>query len=424
MPHAGATPSAWAVDTVRASAVELDTQDWQPEVDDASVTDNRIGVATAAAALLAAHPEDDELRQLVFRGAAVAQPEVAKSFLRGLIPAWATQPETPANVLGILLATALLDRDKKLDKAEIDAFLEADVAGTVVAWPSLDGAADRAMHLIPLALGVMCAHYRNQRAIGIVLPLAGALVSLARRPEDRVDALMLRNAVGNLCAALLVAIPDTTHAEFRQSISDWEPSLELYADIVAALVRGYVRSHDLSEQTVRRFDEIALVFLDADHSASLEAKHLDRDFRDACWALVMAQEFEGIMPVSDWPHASRFTEHIERWTKAVGGHPATADALVRFMERFSPAFPVARIVHWLSLAASNTSSVMKSEFWSINGDNINTLLLRLFETRSSEFADLTTLHVAATLTENLLEAGVAGAGQLRRAVETVSRRTA
>ena len=244
-----------------------------------------------------------------------------------------------------------------------------------------------------------------------MLPLAGALVSLARRPEEqggRVDAAQCCR--GYSCAALLVAIPDTTHAEFRQSISDWEPSLELYADIVAALVRGYVRSHDLSEQTVRRFDEIALVFLDADHSASLEAKHLDRDFRDTCWALVMAQEFEGIMPVSDWPHASRFTEHIERWTKAVGGHPATADALVRFMERFSPAFPVARIVHWLSLAASNTSSVMKSEFWSINGDNINTLLLRLLETRSSEFADLTTLHVAATLTRKFARGGSSGSG--------------
>ena len=420
---AGEVASAWAVEQVCTAARAYDAKDWSPDVEDANLMDMRVSVATALGAMLVGRPDDDDVRLLVFRLANRALPDIAKGVLRGVLPLWATRPTTAAAVLSLIIEAAIRkDAVDLVSGADLEAAVAADRAYRARPWPRLAGISRAGVHRIGNALGAMPVHIADPRAIAVLVPLVEALLAVADGATDDGLWLGFNGAVGRLAANIDVGIAGG-HGKFRARLADWQRTTELYSEAVAGLVRYHFGAAEI-DTAVARFDALVDPFLCADHRAQLARKHLDRDFQNACWALLMTQNFEGLLVPQGWPHVGRFAEHVGRWVTAVGGHPTNASVLLLFLERFAAAFSVGQILDWVGEAIARTAPGLMPAFWNENGSRIAALLLHLVTERPRKMAETQKQQRAAALTEQLLVAGVPAAGELREALEQINRWTA
>jgi hypothetical protein len=155
----------------------------------------------------------------------------------------------------------------------------------------------------------------------------------------------------------------------------------------------------------------------ADHRAELDRQYLTLEFQQACSALVFCESLRSVTISANWPHATRFGKHIDRWVRVVGGHPSTANALVAFLDRFSAAFTTTQLVDWITISAAQTAELSRPEFWRRNGETIGALLLRLCHERPADFGDPALRTATKALAESLVTAEVVIAGEVRRAFE-------
>lgn len=415
----GERAAEWATRVVREAAATEEERSWSPDVDDEDALDFRISVATAVGALLAIDGDDDELRRLVFRAAGSVRAKVGASFLQGLKPAWDSRPETPANVLLILAQGAWRNfEDPPLQDEQIDQFVQADREGRLGPVPQLAAPTAIAAYRLSAAVAAAGVRFENAAAAEMIVPLAEQLMVRVREPRAAHDSFMwqLEREVAALCGNVFVTLPGQ-HQVFRDAFLDWKASPEFFASAVMAIVRGYLGYLEIADASVERFLELARPFVEADHSGALGRRRLSRGFRDACWALVMSEDFAGVILKATWPHAGRFRDHLDHWVAAVGGHPVTAAALVRFLDRFHAAFTAAQLVGWLSACAASTAANLRDEFWDTNGGAIAALVLQLQAERGPEFENADLRRTTADLADQLIAAGVPGAGDIREFLE-------
>jgi adenylate kinase len=420
MPYAGMEPSTWAAEYVREAAQRYDAERWDEEREDADLMDIRVSVATGLGALFAAHPDDEPLRTLVFRLAARATLlDVANGLMRGMLPLWEQRPSAPATVLSLMLEAALSD-DEHVDAAAIGAAEADERAGLARPWPVLTTPSHPAVYrLAKILTAGLPRRITDSRAIALFVPLLDALFDVSDGGDDDGVWLSLDNAIARLAANVAVGIV-SGYEGFRVRLADWRRSPKTYAHIVANVVRAHFSETEI-DAGAALFAALAEPFLRADHGAAVAGAYLERDFRDACWALIMIADFEGVLVPQEWPYPGRFTNHIGRWIDAVGGHPTNASALLAFLERFPDAFAASQVIAWLSALVARTSSMHRSTLWREQGTSIAVLLLRLVTDRPTELKDAETHRRVAVLADQLLEQGVAGAGELRDGLERLNR---
>ncbi len=418
--QAQSPPTPWAITIIRDVAQAQATSNWSFEEEGGDALDMRVSIATALGALLAADPDDGDLRTLVFRSAAIAPPNVSASLLRGLTPAWAMRPQLPVNILLILLEAALRDGNARLSDHEVAAYLSVECAGAAGTTPSFAALSKRAMHRISSVLKAVHATFEQPNTVDFLVPIAEGLLALLQSDEtDKDDAfsLSVTSEIARLAVDLLVALPASGHERFRAAIGNWDASPDFYGDAVLASIHGHIGFREISDRAFERFRAMAQPFLTADHRAELERQHLSRAFQKACLALILVSDFVGVIVLERWPHAARFAEHIGQWVEAVGGHPTTATALISFLNRFASAFSSAQLVGWIDSAAAAVSARLRGEFWRRNGEPIATLVLRLLTERPDDFHEPALRVTAAAIGDHLVSTGIALGGEIRRALE-------
>jgi hypothetical protein len=419
-------PSAWAADIIRNAAHAQAAVNWSPDRDDGSALDERIGVATALGALLSADPDNGELRSLVLRAAAKGPMKVGASVLRGLTPAWETRPRLALNVFFLLIEAALRDGDGGVPDDLVAVYEAAERDGALGPVPDVRACSTMAMYRLERVLPALPDTFTGAETLDVLVAIAQQLLAIARGEEtedDRQFRFSFAWQVGRFAADVFVALPADGSAAFRATVTDWAASLEVFSEAVLGVIYRHVAMYEIAENAVERFCTLAEPFLRADHRAQLDRQHLASDFQKACWALVFCESLQGVIIKADWPHATRFAEHIDRWVRAVGGHPSTANALIGFLDRFVAAFSTAQLVDWIAISAAQTAERNRSEFWRRNGEAIGALLLRLQDERRGDFGDPALRTAAAAIADSLVTAGVAIAGEVRRAFEdhTVTR---
>ncbi len=418
--EAQAPPTPWAITIIREAAQAQAASNWSIEEEGGDALDMRVSIATALGALLAADPDDDELRTLVFRSAAIAPPNAGASLLRGLTPTWATRPQLPVNILLILLEAALRDDNARLSDLEVAAYLSAERAGAAGATPSFAAPSKRAMHRISSVLKAVHATFEQPNTVDVLVPMAEGLLALLQSDDtddDDAFSLSLTSEVARFAVDLFVALSASGHERFRAAIVNWDASPDFYGEAVLAIIHGHIGFREISDRAFERFRTMAQTFMTADHRTELERQHPSRAFQKACWALILVEDFVGVIVLERWPHAARFGEHIGQWVESVGGHPTTANALVAFLDRFASAFPSAQLVGWINSAATAVSARLRSEFWRRNGEPIATLVLRLLTERPDDFREPALRATAAAIGDQLVSAGIALGGEIRRALE-------
>jgi hypothetical protein len=425
LPRSGGAPSPWATDVLREAAAAYDARQWDPEQDDRQTTDLRLSIGTAIGAALAANPDDPLLRRWVFRAVGSGLPGLATACLRGLIPAWITRPETPLNVLGVVVTLALRTERLKaaLPDEVLEPFIAADTAKRVQRLPKITARTKIASWRLAAALGGTPGGYDSPDALALLRPFLDQLIVLARVPRDEHDTSNMRliGAVGAVAANVLVALPESDTGPFTALVGD-PSSLEFFDSVLGALIRGHLRFSVLSEAAFARFLDLAEHFFAYDHCQTLRKEWLPNPFRSASWHFVFCEEFTGIMVDGSWPNARRFEDHITRWVAAVGGHPTTANALVAFIDRFLSSFAPAAVVGWLNGCWSNTAAPLRGKFWERNGAAIAQLLLRMLIDSPTAFQDVALRGAAAKLVDELVGAGVPTAGELRNTLENAYQR--
>lgn len=419
MPYAGLEPSTWAADFVREAAERYDAEAWDEAREDADLMDIRVSVATGLGALFAAHPDDVVLRGFAFRLAARATLlDVANGLLRGMLPLWEQRPSAPATVLSLMLEAALSD-DERVDAAAIAAADADERAGLARPWPTLATPAHPGVYRLGKVLTAgLPRRITDPRAAALFVPLLDALLDVSDGGDDDGVWLTFNSAIARLAANVAVGIV-SGYDGFRARLADWRRSPKTYPDLVANVVRAHFTAADI-DAGATLFAELAEPFLRADHGAAVGRAYLERDFRDACWALIMVADFEGVLVPEGWPYPGRFADHIGRWIDVVGGHPTNASALLAFLERFADVFPASEVIAWLSALVARTSLTHRPTLWREQGTSITVLLLRLVTERPTELLGAETHQRVAVLAEQLLKQGVAGAGELHDALERVN----
>jgi len=419
-PQADLPASAWAANIIRIAARSQAAVNWSPDRDDGSALDERIGVATALGALLAADPDNGELRSLVLRAAAKGPVMVGASILRGLTPAWEIRPRLALNVFFLLIEAALRDGDGGVPDNLVAVYEAAERDGVLGPVPAVRVCSAMAMYRLERVLPALPDTFTGAGTLDVLVAIAQELLAIARCEEtedDRQFRFSFAWQVGRFAADVFVSLPAHGYAAFRASVTDWTVSLDVFSEAVLRIIYRHVAMYQIAENAVERFCALAEPFLRADHRKQLDRQHIASEFQKACWALVFCESLQGVIIKADWPHAARFAEHIDRWVRAVGGHPSTASALVAFLDRFVVAFSTAQLVDWIAIAAAQTAERNLSEFWRRNGDTIGALLLRLRDERPGDFGDPALRTAAAAIADSLVTAGVAIAGEVRRAVE-------
>lgn len=419
-PQAELPGSPWAANIILESARAQDAVNWSPDRDDESALEERIGIATALGALLAADPENGELRSLVLRAAAKGPVKVGASVLRGLTPAWEPRPRLALNVFFLLIEAALRHGDGGVPDDLLAVFEAAERDGELGPVPDVRACSAAAMYRLERVLPAFPDTFTGTETLDALVAIAQQLLAIARQEEtedDRQFRFSFAWQVGRFAADVFVSLPADGYAAFRASVTDWAASLDVFSESVLGIIYRHVAMYEMAENAVERFCALAEPFLGADHRDQLDRQHLASEFQKACGALVFCESHQGVTIKADWPHAARFAEHIDRWVRAVGGHPATANALVAFLDRFLAAFSTAQLVDWISIAVAHTAERNRSEFWRRNGETIGALLLRLREERPGDFGDPALLAAAAAIADSLVTAGVAIAGEVRRAFE-------
>jgi hypothetical protein len=419
-PQADLPPSAWAENIIRDAARAQAAVNWSPDRDDGGALDERIGVATALGALLAAEPDNEELRSLVLCAAARGPMNVGASVLRGLTPAWDTRPRLALNVFFLLIEAALRDSDGGVPDDLVAVYEAAERDGALGPVPDVRACSAMAMYRLERVLPALPDTFTGVETLDVLVAVAQQLLAIARCGEtedDRQFRFSFAWQVGRFAADVFVALPADGYAAFRASVTDWAASLDIFGEAVLGIIYRHVAMYEMAENAVERFCALAEPFLSADHRAQLDRQHVASEFQKACWALVFCESLQGVIIKADWPHAARFAEHIDGWVRAVGGHPSTVNALVAFLGRFAAAFSTAQLVDWIAISAARTAERNRSEFWRRNGETIGALFLRLRDERPGDFADPALRTAAAAIADSLVTAGVAIAGEVRRALE-------
>jgi hypothetical protein len=424
-PQTGLPASAWATEIVRDAARAQSAVDWSPDREDGNALDERVGIATALGALFSADPDDHETRSLAFHAAANGTVNVGAGLLRGLTPASATRPRLALNVFFLLIEAALRDGSGGVPDDLFVVYEAAERDGLLGPVPDVRACSAMAMYRLERVLPALPNTVAGAEALDVLVAIAQQLLAIARAEEtedDRQFRFSFGWEVGRFAANMFVALPADGYAAFRASVTDWAASLDVFGETVLGIIYRQVAMHDMTEDTVERFCALVGPFLRADHRAQLDRQHLASEFQKACRALVFCHSLGGIIIAADWPHAARFAEHIDRWVRAVGGHPSTADALFAFLDRFVAAFSTAQLLGWITISAAQTAERNRSEFWRRNGETIGALLLRLRDERPGDFGDSALRTAAAAIADSLVAAGLAIAGQVRRAFEVSSMR--
>jgi hypothetical protein len=419
-PKAQLPASDWAANIVRDAARAQAAVDWSPDREDGNALDERIGVAVTLGALLAAEPEDEELRGFVLRAAAKGPMNVGAGLLQGLTPAWVTRPHLALNVFFLLIEAALRDGNGCVPDDVVAAYAAAERAGTMGPVPDVTACSVTAMYRMERVLPALPKTFDQAETVDVLVGFAQRLLAIAQADEtdeDRQFRFSFAWQVARFAANLFVALPPNGDDAFRASVTNWQASLDVFGEAVLSVIRDHIGYYEISEKVVQRFCALAEPFLDADHRGELDREHLWSSFQKACWALMFCGEFGGMILLADWPHAARFAEHIGSWVRAVGGHPSTASALVAFLDRFSRAFTTTQLVEWIATAAAGTSARRRGDFWRRNGEAIGALLLRLRNERPDDFRDAALRTAAAGIADHLVTAGVTVAGEVRRAFE-------
>src|SRR6202163_2744855 len=422
MPYAGTAASAWATGRVLDAGRAYDAEGWREGDEDVDVTDMRVSVATGLGALFAASPDDEEARGLVLRLATrIELVEVARGLMRGVLPLWERRPSAAQAVLSLLIETMLrADGEHPVDDATIEAVNAAERARTMRGWPAIVQLSRSAVYRIGKVLGGgLPRRITDDRAIAVFVTLIEALLNAAEAGDEEGLWAPFRGAVARLAVNAVVGITGG-YDELRAGPADWTRSPEIFSETVAQVVAGHFNKIE-RDQAAARFSELADPFLRADHSAAIAHNPLDREFRDICWALIMVQNFAGVIVPSDAPSIARFEEHIGRWIAAVGGHPTNAEAVLVFLDRFVATFSATRIVEWIRTLISVTPAMHRATLWLERGWQISVLLLHLVKEHPLEMSANKTHREAAAIAEQLLAEGVPGAGELRDALEHVHR---
>ena len=341
-PQADLPASAWAANIIGDAARAQAAVNWSPNRDDGSALDERIGVATALGALLAADPDNENLRSLVLRAAARAPMNVGASVLRGLTPAWETRPRLALNLFFLLIEAALRNGDGGVPDDVVALYEAAEYDGALGPVPDVRVFSAKAMYRLERVLHAMPHTFTGAETLGVLVAIARQLLDIARSEEtadDRPFRFSFAWQVGRFAADVFVALPANGYAAFRASVTDWAASLDVFREAVLGIISRHVARYEIAEGAVERFCALVEPFLSADHRGQLDRQHLASEFQEACGALVFCEPLQGVMIKADWPHAPHFAEHIGRWVGAVGGHPSTANALVAFLEheRIPPA---------------------------------------------------------------------------------------
>jgi hypothetical protein len=419
-PQAGLPASAWAADIVRNAARAQSALDWSPDHEDGNVLDERIGVATGLGALLAADPDDEEVRSLALHAAAKGPVNVGASVLRGVTPAWATRPRLALKVFFLLIEAALRDGTGGMTDDVVAVYAAAERNGALGPVPEAHACSAMAMYRLERVLPALPHAFTGAQTLDVLVTIAQQLLTIARGEEtenDRQFRFSFAWQAARFAADVFVALPADGYAAFRARVTDWAASLDVFGEAALGVIYRHVAMYEIAENAVERFCALAEPFLGADHRERLNRQHLPSEFQKACWALVFCESFQGVMIKADWPHAARFADHIDRWVRAVGGHPSTANALVAFLDRFTAAFSTAQLVDWIGISSAQTAQRNRSKFWRSNGETIGAILLRLRQERPSDFGDPALRTAAAVIADSLVTAGVAIAGEVRRAFE-------
>jgi hypothetical protein len=419
-PQADLPASAWATNVILNAARAQAALTWSADRDDGSALDERIGIATALGALVASDPNNDELRSLALQAVAKGPRNVGASVLRGVTPAWQRRPGLALNIFFLLIEAALRDGDGGVPDDVVTVYDAAVRNGTRGPVPDVRACSAMAMYRLEHVLPALPDTFMGAETLDVLVAVAQQLLTTARGEETEDDCqfpFSFAWEVGRFAANVFVALPADGYAAFRASVCDWAASLDVFAETVRGVISRHVAMYELTDNAVERFCALAEPFLSADHRARLDHHHLNSEFQKACWALVFCASLQGVMIKADWPHAARFAEHIDRWVRAVGGHPSTANALVAFIDRFATAFSTAQLVKWITISATQTAERNRSEFWRLNGETIGALLLRLRDERPGDFGQPALRTAAAAIADSLVTAGVAIAGEVRRAFE-------
>ena len=419
-PQADLPASAWAANIIRDAARAQAAVNWSPDHDDGSALDERIGVATALGALLAADSDNEELRSLVLGAAARGPMNVGASVLRGLSPAWETRPRLALNAFFLLVEAALRNGDGGVPDDLVAVYEAAERDGALGSVPDVRACSATAMYRLERVLPALPNTFTGASTLEVLVAIAQQLLAIARGEEtedDRQFRFPFAWQVGRFAADVFGALPASGYAAFRASVTDWAASLDVFGEAVLGFIYRHVAMYEMAENAMERFCALSEPFLSADHRAELDRQHLASEFQKACWALVFCESIQGVIIKADWPHAARFAEHIDRWVRAVGGHPSTANALVAFLDRFAAAFSTAQLVDWIAISAAQTAERNRSKFWRRNGETTGALLLRLWDERPGDFGDPALRTAAAAIADSLVTAGVAIAGEVRRAFE-------
>ncbi len=150
----------------------------------------------------------------------------------------------------------------------------------------------------------------------MLVAIAQQLLAIARGEEtedDRQFRFSFGWQVGRFAADVFVALP--THqvrgVPRRASPTGRHPPT-CFSEAVLGIIYRHVAMYEIAENAVERFRDLAEPFLRADHRAQLDRQHLASEFQKACWALAFCESLQGVIIKADWPHAARFTEHIDR----------------------------------------------------------------------------------------------------------------
>lgn len=407
----------WCLETVCTAARTYAARNWDADQEDYDLTDMRRTVGLGIAAAYCRDPANVELRQHLFHAATVGLPEVGAATLRGLLPLWETRASAPLNVLACLIQQALGERGTTLSEAQRQAFIEAETQARSLALPRLTPDAPFSEYLMKSAFSAMPRAFNTDAALELRPLLETLIEAIHARDDEDVD-IELAFRVGSTSAAVLRALPRDEQNPFYAVLTDWQRSPELYAQMIDGFAVNYLNADELDESDVQLFERLSKPFLNVDHAAMLRSEYLPSAFLRVVQYMIFVEEFGPHIMPAQWAHAARFRQHIERWVRAVGGHPRSFEALTVFLERFATAFSSLDVLAWLATCSTTVASALVPKFWAQSGERCALLILRMLQRDcASIMNDQLGRERALRIANELLAHGVAAGAEIRNLID-------
>jgi len=148
-----------------------------------------------------------------------------------------------------------------------------------------------------------------------------------------------------------------------------------------------------------------------------ERSRLDRDVEDAVSLIVFVRHGKSVIE-DYWPHASLFTDIIDRWVTVVGSHPSAYKSLLLMLNGPGRPFAPEPALSWLDRAV--TDSALPTQLWDEgrNAEKTAELLFTIWKGHEAALQrDTDSLRRYANLVDNLVSRGVPLASLLQSRLE-------